>query len=148
MQQPCLYQWRLQLIQLHTQHQSRPMGSLLGSLQQKIRQISASIDFVSKHDATASAWKINFGLPKTKDSDWFLTKKKGLRVLHLDIMVLPLPMDTIILKHIRLHAHLWNMSCPWRKKRHLYLHFLRRVASIEYTESKSTSSFAIQLCST
>jgi hypothetical protein len=42
--------------------------------------------------------------PAAKDSNLLLTEKKGLGVLDLDIMVLPLSVDGVILEHVCLQA--------------------------------------------
>jgi hypothetical protein len=42
--------------------------------------------------------------PAAKDSNLLLTEKKGLGVLDLDIMVLPLSVDSVILEHVCLQA--------------------------------------------
>lgn len=41
-------------------------------------------------------------IPSTENGDWFLPKEKSLAILHLDIMVLPLTVYTIILEHVGL----------------------------------------------
>lgn len=41
-------------------------------------------------------------VPDTKDSDGLLAKEKSLRVLNLDIMMLPLTVNCIILEHVGL----------------------------------------------
>jgi len=44
----------------------------------------------------------NGNKPAAKHNNLIVTKNKGLWVLHLDIMVLPLSMDSVILEHVRL----------------------------------------------
>jgi hypothetical protein len=46
----------------------------------------------------------NGNKPAAKDSNLLLTKKKGLGILDLDIMVLPLSVDSVILEHVCLQA--------------------------------------------
>lgn len=46
--------------------------------------------------------KIRGCIPNTKDSDGLLTKKKGIGVLDLDLMVLPLTVNTVVLEHVGL----------------------------------------------
>lgn len=43
-------------------------------------------------------------IPDTKDSDGPLAKEKGLRVLDLEFMMLPLTVNCIILEHVGLHT--------------------------------------------
>jgi hypothetical protein len=43
-------------------------------------------------------------IPDTKDSDGLLAKEKGLRVLDLEFMMLPLTVNCIILEHVGLRT--------------------------------------------
>lgn len=39
-------------------------------------------------------------LPYPENSDWLLTKEKGFLIFDLKFMVLPLTVNTVILKHV------------------------------------------------
>jgi len=43
-------------------------------------------------------WLIN--VPDAENSDWLLTEEKSFVILHLKLMVLPLTVNTVILKHV------------------------------------------------
>lgn len=43
-------------------------------------------------------------IPAAKNSNWLLTVEKCLGVLHLELIVFPLSVDTVILEHVGLHT--------------------------------------------
>lgn len=70
-------------------------------------------------------------IPVAKNSNWFLTEKKGLRVLNLKLMMLPLAVNTVILEHIclqtsqhpdhKLFTSLWVLVLTIENQVHLKL---------------------------
>ena len=65
----------------------------------------------------------NGNKPAAKHSNLLLTKEKGLGVLDLDLMVLPLSVYTVILEHVGLQKQNHTQE-PYNKINHLeYLHY-------------------------
>lgn len=53
-----------------------------------------------KHTNILTLLKLNNCIPGTKNSHRLLTEKKGFVVLHFKVMMLPMAMNTVVLKHI------------------------------------------------
>ena len=65
----------------------------------QIMQVHTHIYLSRWISITIIVWRLEF-IPDPKNSDCFLTKEEGLGVLHFEFMVLPLTVNTIILKHV------------------------------------------------
>ena len=43
-------------------------------------------------------------VPDAEHGDWLLAKEKCFLILYLKLIVLPLPVNTVVLKHVRLQT--------------------------------------------
>lgn len=96
-QRPCPCQWKHQWTPQQTQRQSHPMGSPQGSWAEKLR-LSDMVYCSWYHQTTAEREKNS--KPAAEHGDLLLTEEKGLGVLHLNLMMLPLAVHSVILEHV------------------------------------------------
>ena len=75
-------------------------------------------------------------IPDAKNCDCLLTKEKGLGVLHFELMVLPLTVNTIILEHVCLQqTNNYNTHTTNNQQTH-FTHFLKFTIGLRIWQRK------------